>query len=304
MCHLFFKVRYNSAGTHLVLVALLWYSGFSSDCINLLPSFNDRSFLSYQYSPDLSDNSRVPLLVESIFVINILLGSVWFFKFAVMKLNVVFSYNTLNAPVFVFMSRLSSMTLYLPACILLSWIILKKLINFIGFFQRISIWSFCFLFFFKIFIYLFFWLRWVFVAARGLSLVAASRGSSSLQFMGFSFGRFSCCGAQALAVRASVVVARGLSSCSSRAPECRLSSYGTRAQLLRGMWDLPRPGLEPVSPALAGRLPTLCHQGSPFSSSFVHLFCFPFHLLSSPHFLLCYFFSLPHEYKVSLLFIL
>ena len=28
----------------------------------------------------------------------------------------------------------------------------------------------------------------------------------------------------------------------------RLSSCGPRAQLLRGMWDLPRPGLEPVSP--------------------------------------------------------
>ena len=27
----------------------------------------------------------------------------------------------------------------------------------------------------------------------------------------------------------------------------RLSSCGSRAQLLRGMWDLPRPGLEPVS---------------------------------------------------------
>ena len=33
----------------------------------------------------------------------------------------------------------------------------------------------------------------------------------------------------------------------------RLSSCGSQAQLLRGMWDLPRPGLEPVSPALAGR---------------------------------------------------
>ena len=33
----------------------------------------------------------------------------------------------------------------------------------------------------------------------------------------------------------------------------RLSNCGSRAQLLCGMWDLPRPGLEPVSPALAGR---------------------------------------------------
>ena len=37
------------------------------------------------------------------------------------------------------------------------------------------------------FIYLFkFWLCWVFVAACGLSLVAASRGYSSLQRAGFS----------------------------------------------------------------------------------------------------------------------
>ena len=29
------------------------------------------------------------------------------------------------------------------------------------------------------------------------------------------------------------------------------------------MWDLPGPGLEPVSPALAGTFLTLRHQGSP-----------------------------------------
>ena len=31
-----------------------------------------------------------------------------------------------------------------------------------------------------------------------------------------------------------------------------LSSCGARAQLLRGMWNLPGPGIKPVSPALAG----------------------------------------------------
>ena len=41
----------------------------------------------------------------------------------------------------------------------------------------------------------------------------------------------------------------------------RLSNCGSRAQLLRGMWDLPRPGLEPVSPALAGRLSTTVPPG-------------------------------------------
>ena len=43
----------------------------------------------------------------------------------------------------------------------------------------------------------------------------------------------------------------------------RLSSCGSRAQLLRGMWDLPRPGLEPVSPAPAGRLSTTAPPGKP-----------------------------------------
>ena len=43
----------------------------------------------------------------------------------------------------------------------------------------------------------------------------------------------------------------------------RLSSCGSRAQLLRGMWDLPRPGLEPASPALAGRFSTTAPPGKP-----------------------------------------
>ena len=74
-------------------------------------------------------------------------------------------------------------------------------------------------------------------------------------------GGFSCCGAQALGARASVVVAHGLSSCGSRALERRLSSCGARAQLLRGLWDLPGPGLEPVSPALAGGFLTTAPPG-------------------------------------------
>ena len=43
----------------------------------------------------------------------------------------------------------------------------------------------------------------------------------------------------------------------------RLSNRGSRAQLLRGTWDPPRPGLEPVSPALAGRLSTTAPPGKP-----------------------------------------
>ena len=42
-----------------------------------------------------------------------------------------------------------------------------------------------------------------------------------------------------------------------------LSSCGSRAQLLRSMWDPPRPGLEPASPALAGRFSTTAPPGKP-----------------------------------------
>ena len=41
------------------------------------------------------------------------------------------------------------------------------------------------------------------------------------------------------------------------------SGCGSRAYSLRGVWDLPRPGTEPVSPALAGRLITTGPPGRP-----------------------------------------
>ena len=43
----------------------------------------------------------------------------------------------------------------------------------------------------------------------------------------------------------------------------RLSSCGLCAQPLHGMWYLPRPGLEPVSPALAGGFSTTVPPGKP-----------------------------------------
>ena len=64
----------------------------------------------------------------------------------------------------------------------------------------------------------------------------------------------------------------------------RLSSCGSRAQLLRGMWDPPRPGLEPVSPALAGRLSTTAPPGKP-DKSFLRNFKFssdPIYVVSFP----------------------
>ena len=54
-------------------------------------------------------------------------------------------------------------------------------------------------------------------------------------------------------MRTSVAVACGLSIRSSAALECRLNSCGPQAYLFHGMWDLPGPGIELVSSALAGR---------------------------------------------------
>ena len=76
------------------------------------------------------------------------------------------------------------------------------------------------------------------------------------------------CGAWSLGMRASAVAAQGLSSCGSWALECRLSSCGARPQLLHGMRDLPRRGLEPMSPALAGRLPITAPPGKSLCSLF------------------------------------
>ena len=125
-------------------------------------------------------------------------------------------------------------------------------------------WPFLFLKNLLIFIFIYFWLCWVFVAAHGLvSLVAVSGAYSSLQCVASHCGGFSCCEAWALGMQASVVVACELSSCGSWALEHRLSSCGAWAQLLCGIWDLPRPGLKPVSPALAGGFLTTAPSWKP-----------------------------------------
>ena len=86
----------------------------------------------------------------------------------------------------------------------------------------------------------------------------------------------------------------------------RLSNCGPRAQLLRGMWDLPRPGLEPVSPAMAGRFLTTVPPGKPHGAlcyislfSFLHstyhywkltwLFIGLFIYLLFPHYSMCHY---------------
>ena len=74
---------------------------------------------------------------------------------------------------------------------------------------------------------------------------------------------FSSCGKWGplfIAVHGPLIIAASLVA-EHRLQTRRLSSCGSRAQLLRGTWDLPRPGLEPVSSALAGRFSTTAPPG-------------------------------------------
>ena len=106
-----------------------------------------------------------------------------------------------------------------------------------------------FFFFFLIFIYLY-----LFLAVLGLHFCARA---------------FSSCGERGplfIAVRGPLTIAASPVA-EHRLQTRRLSSCGSRAQSLRGMWDPPRPGLEPVSPALAGRLSTTAPPGKPPSST-------------------------------------
>ena len=68
----------------------------------------------------------------------------------------------------------------------------------------------------------------------------------------FCVRAFSSCGKRGplfIAVHGPLTIAASLVA-EHRLQMRRLSNCGSRAQLLRGMWDPPRPGLEPVSPCI------------------------------------------------------
>ena len=99
------------------------------------------------------------------------------------------------------------------------------------------------LFFFFNFIYLF-------MAVLGLRFCARA---------------FSSCGKRGplfIALRGALTTAASLVA-DHRLQMLRLSNCGSWAQLLCGMWDLSRPGFEPMSPALACRLSTTAPPGKP-----------------------------------------
>ena len=81
---------------------------------------------------------------------------------------------------------------------------------------------------------------------------------------------FSSCGKRGpllIAVRGPLTIAASPAA-EHRLQTRRLSSCGPWAQLLRGTWDLPRPGFEPVSLHWQADSQPLRHQGSP---SHLHL---------------------------------
>ena len=107
----------------------------------------------------------------------------------------------------------------------------------------------CFYFFFLIY-FLNYIFIFIFMAVLGLR---------------FCVRAFSSCGERGplfIAVHGPLTVAASLVA-EHRLQTRRLSNCGSRVQLLRGMWDPPRPGLEPVCPALAGRFSTTAPPGKP-----------------------------------------
>ena len=84
----------------------------------------------------------------------------------------------------------------------------------------------------------------------GLLIVVASRGGAQALGMcssGVVAGVLSNYNMQALGRVGFSSCAHGLRTCGFWAPKHKRSHCGARAQLLRGMWKLPRSGIEPVS---------------------------------------------------------
>ena len=115
-----------------------------------------------------------------------------------------------------------------------------------------------------LFFFYFYFLIYLFMSVLGLRFCARA---------------FSSCGKRGplfIAVSGPPTIAASLVA-EHRLQTRRLSNCGSRAQLLRGTWDPPRPGLEPMSPALAGRLSTTAPPGKPCLLLFCwgFLYCFP-----------------------------
>ena len=92
----------------------------------------------------------------------------------------------------------------------------------------------------------------------------------------FCVRAFSSCGKQGplfITVRGPLTTAASPAA-GHRLQTRRPSNCGPRAQPLRSTWDPPRPGLEPVSPSLAGRYSTPAPPGKPCRNFFYCIFYF------------------------------
>ena len=87
-------------------------------------------------------------------------------------------------------------------------------------------------------LFIYFWLRWVFLATHGFSLVAASGDNSPV-----SVHRILIAVASLFAEHSHT----GFTSCSLSSLECGLSSYGMQALLLGSMRNFPDQWSDPLS---------------------------------------------------------
>ena len=100
-------------------------------------------------------------------------------------------------------------------------------------------------------------LHWIFVAVRAFLQSWQARATLRCSAQASYCSSFPRRRAQALSTRASVVVG------------CGLTSFGTWAQLICSLWNLPGPGIEQMSLLWQIDSYPLCHQGSPLCFFFV-----------------------------------
>ena len=115
-------------------------------------------------------------------------------------------------------------------------------------------------------LFVFLWLCWVLVAVMGV--LSLQWVGATLQVRGMSFSLWRLPLLWSTGCRAC-----GFSSCSSWALESRLSNCGAQGQWIQlpySMWNFPRPGIEPMSPVLAGRFLTTGPPGKSFKSFISH----------------------------------
>ena len=125
-------------------------------------------------------------------------------------------------------------------------------------------------------------------ANRGCSPAAACRPLSSCSALASHCGGFSCCAAGALGLS-------GFSSCCSwglghKWNSC-VKSCGPWIQLLCGMWNHPRPRIEPMSPSLEGRFFTTEPPGKPCGGFNIIIITLTIWRVIHQFFILWFFFS-------------